>query len=742
MKISVRWLNEYLEPGDVTPQQAEEALTFGGFPIESATPVDGGDTCLDVEVTSNRGDVLSHIGAAREVAARTGRRLRVPAANRTFAWFSEPEPPAPAGLTGGSDVGSLLAVDNRVAETCPLFTARVVRGVKVGPSPRWLVAALESVGQRSINNVVDLTNFVAAEYGQPTHVFDLATIGRAGGAGGAGVGGDDKARLIIRAAEKGEKLALLDGRTITLGGGELVVGDEPGGAGGGPRVISLAGIMGGSMTGVTDATADVLIEAATWDPVSVRTAARRHGLRTDASYRFERVVDPRTIETPARRLAALIVRLAGGRLLPGVIHAGREPRPATRVPLRPSRCAAIIGMDVSPAQIQTVLEAHEVRVEPEGSGPGMSLGCTIPAHRPDLEREIDLIEEVARTVGLDKVPVHEKIGVRVGPPQDSERAAQTVHSVLTGSGFFEAVTFTFVTPKMAKAFTPAGLETLEVHDERRKADPVLRPSVLPSLLACRRKNQDGGVKAGSAQGGGEGGVRLYEIASVFAQRPSQTKGERGREVEAVRLAMIADACFPAGAKAIEQKQAGVRLVRGVLESLASALSGAAGRLTLQPGRAPGLDPAACVLVHVDGAPAGAAGLIAPGVLAEHGLETPIACAEIDLAPLLALYPPRSAVQALPQFPPIERDLSLIVAEGVAWASVEAVVAEARPALLESCGFVGVYRGPQAGAGNKSVTMRLRFRDPARTLTHEEVSPQVEAVVELARRTLKAQVRTG
>jgi len=319
MKISVAWLNEYLEPGDITAQDAERVLTFAGFPIESAHATPDGDTCMDVEVTSNRGDVLSHIGVAREIAAATGRRLRAPAANRAFNWFGEADLAAPGGGTGGTDVGSLIAIDNRAGDKCPLFTARVVRGVKVGPSPKWLVRALESVGQRSINNVVDLTNFISLEYGQPTHVFDLATLA---------VGADGKVRLGVGPAAKGEKLALLDGRTVTLIGDEIVVAD---GVDGGGRAISLAGIMGGSETGVTERTTDVVIEAATWDPVSVRTIARRLGIRTDASYRYERIVDARTIETPARRLAAMIVKLAGGKLLPGVIHAPGAGGAAGRV---------------------------------------------------------------------------------------------------------------------------------------------------------------------------------------------------------------------------------------------------------------------------------------------------------------------------------------------------------------------------------------------------------------------------
>jgi phenylalanyl-tRNA synthetase beta chain len=732
MNISLRWLNEYLEPADLTHEEAERLLTFAGFPLESVEPMPSGDYKLDVEVTSNRGDVLSHIGCAREIVAcdpQRKRRLRIPAANRAFNWYGEADASISGGGVGGSDIGTVVAIDNRIPELCPLFTARVVRSVKVGPSPKWLVAALESVGLRSINNVVDLTNFIAFEYGQPTHVFDLNTLKQ---------GEDGKARLIVRKAEKGEKLALLDGRTITLGGGEMVIADDDGSGAG--RVISLAGVMGGADTGVTEATTDVLIEAATWEPVAVRTAARRFAIRTDASYRYERIVDARTIETPAKRLASMIVKLAGGKLLPGVIHAGREPKPLATVQLRPARCRAIIGLDVSTPKIQNVLESHEIQVKPlpAASGADPVLACTIPAHRPDLEREIDLIEEVARTVGLDQLPVHELVGVRVQPAQASESATDQIRRVLNAAGFYETVTFTFVSPKQAKPFVRQGVEILEVCDDRRKADPVLRPSAIPSLLACRRKNQDGGA-------GGAAGVRLYEIASAFGQTPSATKGERGAAFEAVNLAMIADAAFPVGAKAIEQKQAAVRLVRSVIDSLGATLGGAATTVEFKPVEqtpVSAFDPSATAEIIINGERIGGIGLIGPNVQAEYGLESPVVAAEINLAALIALYPPKSLVHALPQFPAIERDLSLIVPEQTRWSAIDALVGSSKVPLLENWSFVGVYRGAQAGQGKKSVTFRMRFRDPARTLKHDEVSPQVETIVGRAKAELGAEVRTA
>jgi phenylalanyl-tRNA synthetase beta chain len=738
MHISLRWLNEYLEPGDVTAAEAERILTFAGFPIESATVLPSGDTMLDVEVTSNRGDVLSHIGVAREIAAADGgtkRTLKLPQPGKVFNWFGEGAATDAAPASGSQDVGAALAIDNRVPAECPLFTARVISGVKVGPSPKWLVAALEGVGQRSINNVVDITNFVSFEYGQPSHVFDLDLLA---------AGPDGKRRLVIRTAAKGEKLVMLDGKTLELRGDELVVADES-------RVLSLAGVMGGQESGVTDRTTNVLLEAATWEPVAIRRASRRFGLRTDASYRFERIVDARTIEQAGKRLAALIGKLAGGKLLPGVIHAGPEPKAATVVKLRPTRVQAMLGCVVPLPVVQQILESHEIATRPEPAAPGtaeMVLSCTVPAHRPDLEREIDLIEEIARTHGLDKLPEHEMVSVRTAPPQASEKAVQAIGHVLTGLGFYETVTFTFVSAKMAKPFLSSGLAAMMVCDDRRKADPVLRPSALPSMLACRKANQDRGVQPDGAVGGaaGGGGLRLFEISATFAEKPSEKKGERGQQVERLNLALLADCCFPTGAKSLEQKQAAMRMVRGAIESLARAVGGEATRVEIVPAAAspvPAYDAAGggFAEVRINGTRVGCFGLIAAAVQNEHGLETPVVAAELELAPLVALYPPRSLVSALPAFPSIERDLSLIVREETAWAKIDALVGALRVPLLESWAFVGAYRGQQAGPGRKSVTFRMRFRDPARTLKHEEVSPQVETIVAAAKKDLGAEVRT-
>lgn len=718
MLISVRWLNEYLDPPGLTAEQIEHALTHAGFPIESSADAGDGDVRLDVEVTSNRGDALSHIGLAREVAAKTGRRLTRPA----------------APVHAGPMAPGVLTLDNRAIEggRCRRFTARVIRAVRVGPSPAWLQRALLAIGQRPINNVVDVTNFVAAEYGQPTHVFDLATLAR--GPGGV-------PSLIVRSAQPGERLELLDGRVVELRAGELVVADAT-------HAVSLAGIMGGRTTGVTDRTTDIVLEAATWDPATVRRCARRLQLRTEASHRFERVVDPRTIDEPAGRAAALIAELTGGTPLAGVLDAGEPASPPTRVRLRTERCRRMLGIPISSDAIGTALEAQGFRrIE---QAPDACL-WEVPAHRPDVTREIDLVEEVARTHGLDGIPIHEHVRLRAGAPQPAEQARHELERVLTGAGFLETVTFSFVTPAQAKAFLPGadGMSVVAVQDERRAADGALRPSLLPSLLACRKANQD-------ARAHVPGGIRLFEIASVYAERASADAAARQRDnprpapagpqtIETRRLALVADASPPAGAadtSAHTRRQDTLRLIRAVLDACAAALRGPRVPLAFEPIEppTPAWEAGAVAGVHLDGVRIGTAGLLSRAHQSALDLATPVVLAEVDLGPLLTGYPPRRLVEPLPVFPSIERDLSLVLREDVPWSAVENVVRTSGARWLESCTFVGTWRGTAIGAGNKSVTLRLSFRNPERTLRDDEVNTQTRTIVERAAKDLDAKLR--
>lgn len=705
MLISLPWLNRYLDPGDLTADEADRLLTAAGFPIESVTEGPRGETILDVEVTSNRGDCLSHLGCAREVAASalatTRRRLL------------SPDQAHPAGTpTAGPAIGNELTLDNRVHDRCPLFTARLIRDVKVGPSPDWLVQALESIGARSINNVVDVTNFITFELGNPCHVFDHAKL-----AGGA---------LVVREATPGERVKTLYEGEHELTARDLVVADAE-------RPQSLAGVIGGYDSQVDDGTTTVVFEMATWDTVSVRNTGRRLNIRTDAAYRFERGIDPRTIHDAAERAVALICAVAGGELAEGVLSAG-PALPADRViELRPARCDVLLGIETPPARIVELLTPLGITCDPAGD----AIRCTVPAHRShDLTREIDLIEEVARTRSIDEIPVHERLHVSVHAPQPDEACAAELAQTLTGLGYYEAVTFSFTSPKRAALFVEAGEAVVAVDDDRRKAEPSLRPSALAGLLGVRAANDAARVDVA-------GGVRLFELSAVFAEAsPGDSREHR-------RLTMLADIPIKRKSAKPEELQHGVRLLRGSIEQIVrvcfgpdAVLHAALGKpasggyradahATLEV-RRPGADPIAI----------GRYGLVSDEALGSYDLKHPLAAAELDMPALVSCFPPAPVARALPQFPGIERDVSLNLKEATAWGEVSALAAGLGLDLYEGHALVGVFRGEQAGAGRKSVTVRLRFRDPERTLRHEEVDPQVEAFTAAAREQLGADVRTA
>lgn len=699
MNTSLRWITSYIKDWHGTAEEAERALIHAGFPIESREELGDGDVRLDVEITSNRGDCISHLGLAREMAAKLRLELKPPAVS-----------PPPAD---GPEVRTLLSLSNEATRACPRFLARVVTGIKVGPSPAWLASALEAAGQRSISNVVDATNWVCLELGNPCHAFDLDRLG----------GG----RVVVRHAREGESLTTLDGKKRTLGAGHVVVAD-------GEKAQSLAGIMGGGDSEVSGATVNVVLEVATWEPNTVRLAARHHQLRTDASHRFERIVDASTLDDAMNRLAGLIVEVAGGRLAAGTLEAGTPMPPPRQVRFRPSRCLALLGTDYTTDEMVGCLGRLGVGVQPLGRA-GEALLCTIPPWRPDLTREVDLIEEVARVIGLETIPTPEALSVRVKSAQPSELARRELAGVLTGLGFFEAVTFSFTTPALAKAFCADELVPVVMDDARRGDEPALRPSVLAGLLASRRHNQHAGVQQ-------PGGVRLFETAAVFAQR----KDPAGRlhAVEARRLGMILDC----PGKGVDDVRAGVRQMRGVIEAIAAAMVGNERALEVLPA-SPGVtafDAQAYAAVRLAGADAEAAhslggfGLFAKDILSKFDLARPVIGADLDFDVLLAAYPPASRVQSLPAFPGIERDVSLVVREDVAYEKIRAAFAAKVVGPMEGVHFVGTYRGKPLASGTKSVTVRLAFRDASRTLTNEEIDGPFAAVVERVRAELGAELR--
>lgn len=676
MKTSVTWLNDYLDPPLDAASQSE-VLTAAGFPWDGEGISENGEPWQEIETTSNRGDCLCHVGLAREAAVIGGSRLVVPGSSL---------------VTDGDSASDAVTVENLDSEACPLYTARIIREVEVRESPDWLKTRLEAIGLVPRNNLVDATNFVLFELGQPTHVFDLDLL-RGG-------------RIQIRRARKGETLLPIGegAELIELHPDDLVIADAE-------RPVALAGVKGGADTAVHEGTTGILLEAATFDPVVVRGASRRHRISSDSSYRFERGVHPAEIGQAADRLASLIMEIAGGRLAPGVVADGL-PIPGIReVSIRPDRCRKVLGIPIEDTRIEQLLRGLELEPREDGD----RLVCTIPPRRLDLEREADLIEEIARTHGLDKLPVAETIHIRAVPPRPSDQALGLIKDLLVGLGYHETVTHTLIGRDAAKPFIAEGRSPLEVDDDRAAAEPTLRPSIIPSLLRVAGHNHDLGTAS----------VRLFETGATFDRLD-------GEHRETTRLGLLADP--PAGTDPkdrLASAQAAFGIVRTSLDRIADRLGSAT--LEVIPASVAGFDEAG--EVRVDGLSVGVIGTVAADVAAQTGHEHPVAAAEIILGPdglanRLNSWPPEAVAAELAAFPGIERDLTVVVDEAMTWGDLASIVhqaAESDHSFLDSVEFVTVFRGGKLPRGRKAVTLRLGFRASDRTLRHEEVDPEVTSI---------------
>ncbi|MGN6368772.1 MAG: phenylalanine--tRNA ligase subunit beta [Phycisphaerae bacterium] len=671
MKIALDWIADYLSPTPAAPTAAE-ALMNAGLPVESVTDAAGmkGPTkILDVEVTSNRTDCFCHVGLARELSALTGGHFSPP--KMTLA---ESEEPASAAT----------AVEVRDSSGCPYYSVRLIRGVKVGPSPEWLRKRLESIGLRSINNVVDVTNYVLMELGQPLHAFDYDLL--------------NEHRIVVRCANKGEKIQAIDGKEYALDPSMLVIADAA-------SPVAIAGVMGGKGTEVTEKTTTILLESARFEPLTIRTTSRALTLKSDSSYRFERGIDPAMAEIASKRAAELIVQVAGGQAAPGVVTVGEAKVKSLQVGMRFKRYEEIMGVPVAQDRAVAILCALGFAPWVDDQ-PGTNkdvLYTRIPSHRLDVEREIDLIEEVARVHGYQHVPTLDRVTHAVRPEPPAEKAGRVLMNAMVEAGFSEAVTVTFIPEGDAKAFAVNG-ELLKPQHGGWKGD-VLRPSLLPSLLAVRRTNQNAGIAD----------ARVFEKAEVFWQTgdPKGTAPVNSRTIAAVAGDLGAVTALP--------------------ELIADRLNPKV-RMSVRPKNFPFFVEGASaeVVMTIGGREeiVGRVGLFTQELQRKYDLRHAVAGIELNWDALVRVFEPVRRANAVARFPGVERDLSIVVDESVRWAEVESAVHAATLPALADVEFVTTFRSKQVGEGKKSLTLKLEFRDPGRTLTSEEVDGQVATVVKL------------
>ncbi len=639
------------------------------------------DTLFELEITPNRADLLSHWGVARELGALYHKPVQYPKSKKL--------------KESSSPLSKLIRVHIEAKNLCHLYTCRAIEGVKVGPSPKWLVQTLERLGQRSINNIVDVTNYVLLETGQPLHAFDLGQI--------------HGHQIIVRRAAKGEKIPLLDNTERELKEDMLVIADAD-------RPVALAGIMGGSNSQVTDQTQNILLESALFLPGSVRKTARQLSISTDSSYRFERGVDPEGVKTALERATALLLEVAGGRLAKGIGSVSTKTLISSKVTYRPQRANALLGLNL-PAKTQLqVLKSLECQVK--GTAKSKTWTVQSPTYRLDITREIDLIEEMARLTGYDKVPVMPpSIPSNLFPDDTAVPFEREIRSVLHQGGFYEAVNSSFLPPnyhqKLRLVDGHPSKNFQEVSNPIADDQKILRPTLLPSLLSNIQLNL-------SHQ---EEGAALYELDKVFTPAPGGHMKER---IQAV--AIVAGVATSAQWYSPERK-ADFYDIKGLGQSVLDAC----GLKDLQwhfDGSTTPYDTGQGFQVKTpNGELIMTGGAIHPKVLKEYDIAVPCLALEIEVEALRHAARRSLSYSPLPKFPAAWRDIALVVPDGVTSEQVLAAIEGSGKPELKKVHLFDLYRGPHLPSGFRSLAYRMQFLNEERTLTDQEVAQKVFRIVE-------------
>lgn len=656
-----------------------------GQPLAEHLGLDSDDAVLDLEVTPNRPDLNSFLGIAREIAALQGSEVRLPEGTDSL-----PE--------GPESVQSQVEVRLHAPELCPRYTARVIHGVRVGPSPSWLKRSLERVGLRSINNVVDVTNYVLFETGHPLHAFDLNLLNR---------DASGKATIVVRRAAEGEMFTTLDDQKHQLQEDMLLIADTQ-------RGVALAGVMGGKNSEIQEETTSVLLESAWFDPKSIRATSKRLDLRTDASYRFERGADIGMCDWASRRAAQLILETAGGVLCEGVVDAYPEVVLSREVTLRFERTEALLGMKVPAERQETWLT--RLGFDRVGGEEGVSATFQIPTWRVDIKREADLIEEVVRLEGVDKVPSTPPRGAFGSHPHDAiHDDLAEVRRILLGAGLYEAQGQTLISGADAAetmGMAPEGAEIARLSHPLSQDMDVLRPSLLPCLLASLRHNASHGVESAA----------LFEVGRVFLK---DSEGFREHRRVALALMGLRNDRFWQGGPG--EAAYDVLDLKGMLELLLERL----GLRGVQFQRRP--EPSGCFVesatLTMGRNVVGELGQLHPVKARKLDLRSKVFLAELDLDLFLARRSTKKTLAPLAAFPSSRRDVAMVVADAVTHDEVLKAIRKAKADLLEEVRLFDEFRGGNVPQGSRSLAYALVYRHAARTLKDEEVQAQHDKVLQ-------------
>jgi phenylalanyl-tRNA synthetase beta chain len=680
MKFSYAWLKEWVDiPWD--PKELGSRLTMAGFELEGITPV-AQDSILELSITPNRGDAMSVLGIAREVAALSGRPLRGPAMHPVAAQISDQ---------------FQIHIDEPAA--CPTFLGRVFRDIdNRAETPAWMTARLHSADVRSVSPVVDVTNYVLLELGQPMHAYDLSSL---------------RDEIRVRYAKPAEQLQLLDGRTASLSEDMLVIADRD-------RPIGLAGIMGGARTAVANATRNIFLEVAYFAPTAVQGRGRRLGLLTDASQRYERGVDPGLQHRAMERASGLLVQIAAGKAAGVTTAESREHQPRRgAVTLRRKQLARLLGTEIAPAQVTAALRALQMKVEEDSAG----WQVTPPSHRADITIEADLIEEVARIVGLDKIPEEDAKAPQHFAPLPRECPSEAaILELLSARGYEEAITYAFVDPRLQRRLFPDRAE-LALENPIASDLSVMRVSLWPGLLRAAAENQ----RRQQAR------IRLMERGVCFIL-------EEGTVREEDRFAALAYGDrLPEQWGVPRESRAAADFfdIKADLEMLIVA-TGAEEDFHFEAAQLSCLHPGRAARVLRQGQPVGWIGELHPEIVRELDFTYPPVLFELAFYDALRVRP--AAYVEVARFPMVRRDLAVVVDENVSLSALRERVILSASSLLRQCRVFDVYRGPGLEIGTKSIALGLIFQDFSRTLTDEVVDRSVESIVSGLRASLNAKIR--
>jgi phenylalanyl-tRNA synthetase beta chain len=659
MKISLDWLRDFVDIRIPLPQLLDAMNMIGLVVEEWETEED--DVILDVETYANRPDTLGHLGVAREIAAALGLPLK------EKSWpLAELD----------QQTSDLVDVQIWDEDMCPRYSGLIVRDIQVSPSPLWLQKRIEAMGLKPINNVVDATNYVLYATAQPIHAFDLAKI--------AGK------KIIVRRAKKGEILKTLEGKDAALGGDMLVIADEA-------KPMALAGIIGGEESAVTVSTRDVFIECACFDPISIRLTSKATGIQTDASYRFERGTDVSFPPRAASIAGSLLTRL-GGRTTKGIIDVYPKPKRAKSVVLRHLRICDLLGVQVDPDFVPKILTALGFKVDSQQRG---IWRVEIPFFRVDVEREADLIEEIARFFGYEKIPAVVTPLKAFEPAVNKKRdRIDKVRCLLLQQGFDEAINYSFADPER-EALLQSGRQAISLRNPVSVRASLLRTNILQGLLENTSWNKNRGIE----------GIHLFEIGNIYFWNGEAPCEELG-------LGLVTTGPLDPVHWRGEKSPADFYSLKGALEALLVQLRYEP--FSFEEAGHPYFEAGQSLAVIYKGEKIGFLGLVKQAILDGFSLKEAVYGAELNLSALFGKQPQPFEYHPVTKFPPVVRDLSFLISRGVAFQDVEKAIRRLAIPQLENFELYDLFEGPSIPKDKVSLTLRFTYRHPQRTLLTEEI----------------------